>query len=248
MLTIEPKHFRYAWDNFKYFYLADVAARITGIDDITVKFTENIPSGNAAFVDILQMTIYLPVTDRADQSDQDFFRRTKALLYHECAHLMFPDFSDSYFKHAGQKEGVVLNLSRIIDDLRIEILLGNVYTDIRKDFKFLIDSIWLENYAIPPFSDAEMGNGRFGDFSENLFGSLYWILQKRYRNASLDPPSACKKILPFLPVYGIEMLFDKEIAPLLDPFVESRDPAWVMAVKILDVLMKYYPHYFNCLN
>ena len=246
MVAIESEFSWCTWDNYKPVYLADYASKITGINGITVKLIENFPSkfDAMAMVDILHKTIYLPLMDSTEPLDQDFFRRIKSLLYHECAHLMYPDHSDSYITQARQKQLLITTLSRTIDDVRIEALIGNIHTDIRKDFKFLIDSHWLENYAIPPVDDTEMGTGRFGDYSDSIIGSLYWILQRRYREASLDPPPPCKKILPFIAVYGMEKIFEKELAPLLDPFVVSKDPAWEMAVQILDVLMKYYPGCF----
>ena len=226
--------------------LAEYAGSITGINGISVTFTKTFHEFSRcdARVNVANKNIYLPILSYTDQLDDSSFRILKALLCHECAHLLFPDMSFFQTTNDSQKQWLNRKLSQLIDDLRVELLLGMEYPEFRMDFKFLIDLIWMENYAIPPVEEADMGYGRFGNFSWDLMNSLYWLMQRCYRGASLVPPSACKDLLPFIPFYGIEKVFEKKIVPVLDPFVFSRDPSREAAEKIMDVLIKYYSHYF----
>jgi len=232
-------------DFFTPYHLEEIAGKITGMQGITVVFEDLRPFNFCAFVDMVKKKIYLPIKETPDPIETDFLQQTKALLYHECAHLMYPDNSASFSRYANQREKWAYELSKTIDDLRIEYLIALIHADIRKDFKYLIDSYWLENYIVPPINDNEVGNGRFGNYSEDLFGSLYWILQKWYRGAELTPPPGCRKILPFIPIFGMELFLEKCLIPLMDPFISSREPAWEAALKIVDLLIKYYPRCFQ---
>ena len=223
--------------------LAEYAVGITGIQGISVFFTKSKLDilKVRAMVDVKEKTIYLPILDYVDQLDLVSFRIIRALLCHECAHIINHDYSYVFYGYRTREQRLIEEFAQTFDDLRIETLIGMEHEEIREEFRFMIETFWLENYAIPPIRDTEIGYGRFGDFSHNLLGSLYWLLQKRYRRAYLSPPPGCSKILPFKPVRGMEALLEREIAPLLDPFVVSREPALKAAEQVLELLVRSYP-------
>jgi hypothetical protein len=80
-----------------------------------------------------------------------------------------------------------------------------------------------------------------GDYSDDLLGSLYWAIQRKYRKASLLVPTdgSLIKLLD-----DFESLFDLQMVPLLDPFVNSTTPAWEVGKQLLELLKEFYPEVF----
>jgi len=237
--------FKYSPDFMTTHNLTEYARYITGIDDITVELADKKLCKNP-YVDLVNKIIYLPKTDYFDNLDIDIFRITKAYLCHECAHLMYQE-EKCIIPEEWRNDFLILRkIENTIEDLRIENLLGNEHKELRDDFKFLIEYLWKEQYAIPPLdNDTVMGHGRFGDFSYDLLGSLYWLLQKRYRRAELIPPSGCNNLLPFKTIKGIDKLFENEFVPVLDIFINTKISSWETAVKMLNILKKNYPEIFE---
>ena len=90
-----------------------------------------------------------------------------------------------------------------------------------------------------------MGHGRYGDFSLDMSGSLYWLLQKRFRGAELIPPHGCESLLSFKTIGGMEQLFENELVPMLTIFVNSNKSSLEIAGKIFQILKKNYPEKFE---
>jgi len=240
---MNTKIFKYSPDFMTSDNLTEYARYITGINDVIVEFVEN-KICKVPHIDLERKIIYLPKNDYPDQLDTDIFRIAKAYLCHECAHLMYQEEKFD-IPEEWKKDYLILNfLANTIDDLRIETLLGNEHKELQDDFKFLIERHWNEKYIIPSDDNTDMGHGRFGDFSLDITGSLYWLLQKRYRRAGLIPPHGCDTILSFKTIEGMEQIFEKEFAPLLDTFVNTRKSSWETAGKILETLKRNYPHIF----
>jgi hypothetical protein len=127
------------------------------------------------------------------------------------------------------------SLVNTIVDLRIENLLGIEHKELRDDFKFLIKYHWKILY-IHYANDSDMGNGRYGDFSFDMSGSLYWLLQKRYRGAELIPPQDCETSFLFKTIEGMEQLFENEFVPVLTLFVNLKKSSLEIARKIFQIL------------
>jgi hypothetical protein len=237
--------FKYSHDFITPYNLTEYARYITGINDITVEFVKADENPN---VDLEKKVIHLPKTDYTNKLDDDVYRITKAYLCHECAHLMYQE--EKYnIPEEWRKDYLFLQfLANTIDDLRIENLLGKIHKELRDDFKFLIECQWNEKYTMPPVGDTDMGHGRYGDFTYDMSGSFYWLLQKRYRGADLNPPHGCDKVLPFKTIEGMEQLFENEFVPMLDIFVNTKKSSWEIAGKMLNTLKKNYPKIFATSN
>ena len=235
--------FKYSPDFMTTHNLTEYARYITGINDITVEFCKK-----TALVYIENKIIYLPKIDYISELDTDIFRIIKAYLCHECAHLMYPE-GKHYIPEEWGKNFVFHGfLADVIDDLRIENLFNIKHKELRDDFKFLIEYLWKELY-IHYADDSDMGYGRYGDFSLNMSGSLYWLLQKRYRGVELIPPHGCETLLPFKTIGGMEQLFENEFVPVLDIFINSeKSSSLVIAGKIYQILKKNYPEIFKALS
>ena len=231
--------FKYSPNFMTTFNLAEYARYITGINNITVEFCKETPC-----VDLGNKIIYLPKIDYTSELDSDIYRLTKAYLYHECAHLMYPE-GKHYIPEEWGKNFVFHGfLADVIDDLRIENLFSIKHKELRDDFKFLIEYLWKELY-IHYADDSDMGYGRYGDFSLDMSGSLYWLLQKRYRGAELIPPHGCETIFPFRTIENMEQLFKNEFVPMLDIFVNTKISSWETAGKMLNILKKNYQEIFE---
>jgi hypothetical protein len=104
---------------------------------------------------------------------------------------------------------------------------------------FQIEFHWKELY-IHYANDSDMGHGRYGDFSFDLIGSFYWLLQKRYRWTELIPPHGCEPCFPFKTIEGMTQLFENEFVPVLDIFINTKILSWETAVKMLNILKMNY--------
>ena len=237
--------FKYSSDFITIYNLAEYARYITGINDITVEFVEE-KAYKSPCVELGNKIIYLPKIDYINNLDSDIFRIIKTYLCHECAHLMYQEEKYKYTIPKKWKKhfwflGALVNT---IVDLRIENLIGIKHKELRDDFKFLIEYHWKELY-IHYANDNDMGYGRYGDFSFDMSGSLYWLLQKRYRRANLISPYGCGTSFPFKTIEGMEQLFENELVPVLDIFINSEKSSWETAVKMLNILKKNYPEIFE---
>jgi cobalamin biosynthesis protein CobT len=215
------------------FNLTEYAYSLSKATGISIQF-KAFPSDCAAgaMVDTARRIIYLPQLDYTKRFDFDQFRKIKAYLNHECAHLLFPD--TSYMVPPSNNDDLnIRQIAMMIDDLRIETLLGLEYRGIKEDFKFLIDRVWSDRIIMEKSKDFSESNP--GDFTKDLMGSFYWCMQQQYRKARLDVEGGS-----FWPVETMLPFLEKEVYPLLDPFLTSRDPAWVISEKIWELIKQYF--------
>jgi len=242
MNTIESGIFRIDGNMVTPFDLTQYACNLSKITGITIEFAE-FESEYGAMVDVDNYIIYLRPIDVTKPFDYTEFRKTKSFLCHECAHLMYPDDSYSIDNDSSTaKEKYIESLASAFDDLRIETLMGLDHAGIREDFQFLINEIWKDVYKD---TQAKAGHGMNGDFSEDLAFSFFWACQKRYRNAHLAAPEGLGSEYSGRLLDGMEEFFDSEIAPILDPFMVSRDSAIVPARQVHDLLAARWPECFR---
>lgn len=214
--------------------------------------------GVGALLDSHRKVIYLPRLDYSKNFDLSHqFRKIKALLNHECAHLLFPD--ESYFGKFPDRYSMTFDecyymiiyrdYAHILDDLRIEYHLSKEYPDVKEDFKFLIDTVWAEyvefswERAIANPVDCGPGKGLNGDYSNSVRESLYWALQRHYRNASLVIPDS-DKMCQFVPDF--DKFFDGQVVPLIDDYIQTLDlTSYDTARELVALIKNYYPHVFE---
>ena len=128
-------------------------------------------------VDTNSNTIFLPENYFDSKLKKAEIRKIKALINHECAHLLYLKMSSVYNlrQFSGYPEKtlrdlrIVKNILATIDDICIEIWLERDFAGFREDFTFLIEQVWQETLSNNP----EQGHGLRGDFSKDLMGSFF---------------------------------------------------------------------------
>ena len=231
-------------------YFTEYARKLSKIADVSVKFIKIESKDDCyAAVDIKNNIILLPKIDFSKSIECKTYRKLKSFLSHECAHLMYQD--NSYYlgppiKYTNNEKQLV-NLAKIFDDLRIENLIYLEHRDLNlyEDFKFLINEIWKDNYDEKNISTLKEGSGKYGDFSNDLFSSFYWVCQKHYRGANLMAPKGFNMEHNGRLVDGCELFFNLKITPLLDSFITSREPALPIAIQVLDRIKTMWPLVFS---
>jgi len=191
--------------------------------------------------------IYLPRMDYTKIFNYEQFRIVKAALDHECAHLLYPDYS-----YKGPNSPVMLDdeckilhrTAGIVDDIKIEFLLEQEHPDTQEDVKFLTDHLWRKEMV--DLADAKYsGYGYCGDFTSDLSGSWYWSLQRHYRKASLAGMIGVYHVF-FATVDGFDKFFNTYIVPLMDRYLADPDiKAFDAAKDTLALLREHYPGWFK---
>ena len=195
----------------------EYASKFEELTNLKIKF---INIEKPSMVDLISNVIYLPMQNSTKPFTYQNYRIAKALLCHECSHLLYPD--NSYFLHPNSTtyEKCRFYLCQTLDDLRIEALLELEYSGIREDFKYLAEIFW----------DKEKAK----DFSIDLMGSLYWLLQKQYRGVTFAYPYHFYKDSTSNFINGMEIFVIEKLVPFLDAFIKSRNPVLPIVDKMLD--------------
>jgi hypothetical protein len=209
----------------------EYASKFEKLTDLRIEF---IDAEESAMVDLIDRVIYLPIQNSTNPFAYQNYRIAKALLCHECSHLLYPD--NSYFLHPNSTphEKCRFYLCQTLDDLRIEALLELEYSGIREDFKFLAEKYW----------DKEKSK----DFSSDLMGSLYWLLQKQYRGVTFAYPYHFYQDSTGNFLNGMEIFIIEKLVPFLDTFTKSRNPVLPVADKMLEKIKVNWPDYFAVIN
>jgi len=189
-----------------------------------------------AMVDVFSNTIFLSGQSFSSKLNPVEVLKIKTLISHECAHILYTKSfvtnksSTTYFK-------VIKSLTATIEDICVENRIEQEYGGFKEGFTFLVDQLWQENIG----KNLKPGHGLHGDYSNDIMGSLFWHIQQRYRNASLDVPGfKFRSVHDFLPV------FKEEIVPIIDNcLTDCSKDIFKEADLVLNVLKKHYPSVFK---
>ena len=253
MQLIQSGLFRNVIGGVSPFNLTEYAYSLSKATGISIQF-KDIPKdcGAGAMVDTINKIIYLPRLDYTKEFNPIEFRKIKSFLNHECAHLLFPD--NSYTTECPMSPGdndfsIIQSISRTLDDIRIETLMGREYRGIKEDFKFLIDEVYQESvecrnekYKEDSIAeDTKPAKGFYGDFSDDLLGSFYWQVQKYFRKASLHSDEH-----EFISVKDLGSLFETRLIPLINNYIDSPvSTSFDTAKECLRLLKEFYPQVFE---